>query len=97
MPIDPVIAVSSSDVSPMAPPYVDEDVNVDLVAQGMEIADSEIRDTVADAYEATARLSDDPEEAFNDIDYSKDDDSSSPELSAMHEAMDEVAEDFEEQ
>jgi len=81
----------------MAPPYVDEDVNVDLVAQGMEIADSEIRDTVADAYEATARLSDDPEEAFNDIDYSKDDDSSSPELSAMHEAMDEVAEDFEEQ
>ena len=96
MPIDPVIAVSSSDVSPMAPPYVDEDVNVDLVQQGMEIADSETRDTVADAYEATARLSDDPEEAFNDIDYSKDDDSSSPELSAMHEEMDEEAEDFEE-
>lgn len=96
MPIDPVIAVSSSDVSPMAPPYVDEDVNVDLVQQGMEIADSETRDTVADAYEATARLSDDPEEAFNDIDYSKDDDSSSPELSAMHEEMDEEAEDYEE-
>ena len=80
----------------MAPPYVDEDVNVDLVQQGMEIADSETRDTVADAYEATARLSDDPEEAFNDIDYSKDDDSSSPELSAMHEEMDEEAEDYEE-
>jgi len=68
---------------------VDEDVNIDLVQQGMDIADSETRDTVADAYEATARLSDDPEEALNDIDYSRDDDSSSPELSAIHQEIDE--------
>jgi len=88
MPIDPVTAVSPSDSSPMAPPYDYEDINVDLVRQGMDIADSETRDTVADAYEATARLSDDPEEALNDIDYSKDDNSSSPELSAIHQEMD---------
>ena len=79
----------------MAPPYVDEDVNVALVKQGMDVADSEMRDTVADAYEATARLSDDPEEALNDIDYSRDEDSSSPELSAMHENINDEELDFE--
>jgi hypothetical protein len=85
MPIDPVKPVSQSELPPMAPPYVDEDVNLALVEEGMDVAENETRDTVADAYEATARLSDDPEETLDDLDYSKDDDSIAPELDAIHE------------
>ena len=85
-PIDPVTPASADPHSPMAPPYVDEDVNIDLVQQGLDEAEDETRDAVADAYEASARLSDDPLEALDDIDFSEAEDvSATPELSAMHE------------
>ena len=70
----------------MAPPYADEDVNVDLVQQGLDEAEDETRDAVADAYEASARLSDEPIESLDDIDFTEAEGvSTSPELSAMHE------------
>lgn len=97
MPIDPVKPVSLSEQTPMAPPYVDEDVNLALVEEGMDVAENETRDTVADAYEATARLSDDPEEAMDDIDYTKDDDQIARELDALHEDFGGDEKDFEEE
>ncbi len=70
----------------MAPPYSDEDVNVDLVQQGLDEAEDETRDAVADAYEASARSSDDPAESLDDIDFTEaEGDSTTPELSAIHE------------
>ncbi|MFT4176136.1 MAG: hypothetical protein QM627_05720 [Luteolibacter sp.] len=69
----------------MAPPYVDEDPNLAQVQRGLEAAESERRDAVTDDYEASARLSDDPEEALDDIDYERDEASGAPELSAIHE------------
>jgi hypothetical protein len=72
----------------MAPPYVDDDVNIDLVQQGLDEAEDETRDAVADAYEASARLSDEPSESLDDIDFNEAEDSSTtPELSAMHEDL----------
>jgi hypothetical protein len=53
-PIDP--KESAPDPKPpMAPPYVDENPNQASVEDGLEVADEEIRETVADAYEATAK------------------------------------------
>lgn len=70
----------------MAPPYVDDDVNVDLVQQGLDEAEDETREAVADAYEASARQSDEPVESLDDIDFTEAEDlSATPELSAMHE------------
>ncbi len=87
-PIDPKTPATADPRSPMAPPYVDEDVNIDLVQQGLDEAEDETRDAVADAYEASARLSDDPLESLDDIDFTAaEDDSASPELSAMHEEL----------
>lgn len=94
-PIDPVKPVSSHDISPMAPPYVDEDPNIASVEEGLEVAEDERRDAVADAYEASARLSDDPTEALDDIDYEKEDGTFvAPELAAME--KDEEGDDEEE-
>ena len=85
-PIDPAKRVSEKDESPMAPPYVDEDPNLASVEDGLDTAENELRDTVADAYEATAKQSEDPEEALDDIDYEKEDTGlGSPELAAMEE------------
>lgn len=87
-PIDPKTPASADPRSPMAPPYVDENVNIDLVQQGLDEAEDETRDAVADAYEASARLSDDPLEALDDIDFTEAEDvSTTPELSAMHEDL----------
>jgi len=84
MPIDPAESVARNEIPPMAPPYVDEDVNLSLVEDGLDAAEDDLRDTVADAYEASARLSDDPEESLNDVDYTKDEGAeSAPELAAM--------------
>lgn len=70
----------------MAPPYVDEDPNLALVEEGLAEADNETREAVADAYEATARLSEDPEDELDDIDFTTtEDESSSPEVAAIHE------------
>ncbi len=85
-PIDPVTPAAADPKSPMAPPYVDEDPNLALVEEGLDVAENEIRDAVADDYEASARLSEDEEEELNDIDFTDDgDDDSAPEISAMHE------------
>lgn len=70
----------------MAPPYVDEDPGLTLVEEGLEEADSETREAVADAYEASARLGDSPEDDLNDIDYTTGEgDPISPEVAAIHE------------
>jgi hypothetical protein len=84
-PIDPVQAVPPTRKSPTAPPYVDEEPNISLVEQGMEVAEDETRDAVADAYEASARLSDESADSLDDIDYVEAEESTMPpELSAMH-------------
>lgn len=70
----------------MAPPYVDENPNLDLVEAGLDEADSEIREAVADAYEASARLSSNPEDDLDDVDYTMGEgDPVSPEVAAIHE------------
>lgn len=85
-PIDPAKRVSDKDESPMAPPYVDEDPNLASVEDGLDAAEDELRDTVADAYEASAKESEDPEEALDDIDYEEEDATTrSPEVAAMEE------------
>lgn len=69
----------------MAPPYVDEDPDMEMVEQGLETAENETRDAVADAYEASARLSDEPQESLDDIDFTEGEEASTtPELAAMH-------------
>lgn len=54
-PIDPKETASSDPKPPMAPPYVDENPNRASVEDGLEVAENESRETVADAYEATAK------------------------------------------
>lgn len=84
-PINPTTTSTADPRSPMAPPYVDEDDDLTLVQQGLDAAENEKRDAVADAYEASARLSDDPNEALNDIDFTEAEDlSTTPELAAIH-------------
>lgn len=71
----------------MAPPYVDEDPNQALVEQGVDEAENELREAVADDYEASARLSDDADEELDDIDFAATDGESgeAPEVAAIHE------------
>lgn len=85
-PIDPAKAVPPTRRSATAPPYVDEDPNITLVEQGLELAEDETRDAVAEAYEEGARESADPAESMDDIDFIEAEESSiPPELAAMHE------------
>jgi hypothetical protein len=85
-PIKPVSPASADPRSPMAPPYVDEDPELAMLQEGLDTAENEIRDAVADAYEVGARRSEDPEMAFDDIDYIEAEDASMPpELAALHE------------
>ena len=73
----------------MAPPYVDEDVNADLVQRGLDEAEDETRELVADTYEASALESDEAMDALDDIDFTESEGISSiPELTAMHEDED---------
>lgn len=72
--------------STMAPPYVDEDPNDAMVEQGLDIAEDEAREAVAEEYEESALLSDDPSESLDDIDYASSEGAAiSPEEAAMHE------------
>ena len=100
-PIDPAKSIPPSRRSATAPPYVDEDPNEALVEQGLELAEDETRDAVADAYEAGARESEDPSESMDDIDFTEAEESSvPPELAAMHEeslSFDEEEEDEDEE
>lgn len=69
----------------MAPPYVDEDANQAMVEQGLEAAEDEVRDAVADSYEDGARNAAEPQEMMDDIDYSEaEDDETTPEIEAIH-------------
>ena len=69
----------------MAPPYVDEDANEAMVEQGLEAAEDEVRDSVADSYEEGARGAADPQEMMDDIDYGEaEEDETTPELQAIH-------------
>ena len=70
-PIDPTNTVPPAPRSSTAPPYVDEDPNIDLVQRGIDVAEDETRDAVADAYEAGARESGDSPEAMDDIDFTE--------------------------
>lgn len=85
-PIDPVETTRVDPRNSMAPPYVDEDPNGALVELGLDVAEDEARDAVADDYEASARLSDDSSEELDDIDYESSEGAAiSPEVAAMHE------------
>jgi hypothetical protein len=68
-PIDPKQTVPKNHESPMAPPYVDEDPQMESVQRGLDVAENEIRSVMADVYEAEAKRSDDVDEALDDIDY----------------------------
>ena len=82
---DPAKPVSSVSRSPMAPPYVDEDANEAMVEQGLEVAEDEVRDVVADSYEEGARVAGDPEQMMDDIDYGEaEEDEGTPEIEAIH-------------
>lgn len=97
-PIDPAQAIPPNRRSATAPPYVDEDPNLALVQQGLEVAEDEKRDAVADAYEASALESDDPSETMDDIDFLEGEEpSSSPELAAMHEEVPDLSNDAEDE
>ncbi|RYD65409.1 MAG: hypothetical protein EOP83_07445 [Verrucomicrobiaceae bacterium] len=64
---------------------MDEDVNEAMVEQGLEAAEDEVRDSVADSYEQGARESADPQEMMDDIDYREaEEDEGTPEVQAVH-------------
>lgn len=87
-PIDPVTPESASPRPPMAPPFVDENVNLESVLDGLEAAENDICNAVTDSYEANALGSDYPEEELNDIDYTLSDPGGmSPELDALREGV----------
>jgi hypothetical protein len=72
----------------MAPPYVDEDANEAMVDRGLEVAEDELRDVVADSYEEGARGAGDPEQMMDDIDYAEAEEDDGPtEVEAMHEEL----------
>jgi len=84
-PIDPAIPAKPASRSPMAPPYVDEDANEAMVEQGLEAAEDEVRDSVADSYEEGARAASDPQEMMDDIDYGEaEEEGGTPEIQALH-------------
>ncbi len=85
-PIDPVEPAEASPKPPMAPPYVDDNLGLEVTEDGLRAAEDDRRDAVTGAYENEAMNSDDPEEALDDISYPADEDvEQSPEVRAMHE------------
>lgn len=85
-PIDPVSPATADPRSSFAPPYLDEDPDNELVQLGLDEAEDETREAVADAYEASALVSDDSEESLDDIDFTESEDvSGPPEIAAIHE------------
>ena len=85
-PLDPAETTKKQNESPMAPPYVDDDPNMELTEQGMRAAENERRDEVTGGYEAAATQSSESDEALDGISYPGGDaETGSPELSAMKE------------
>lgn len=86
-PIDPVTPAFASPMPSSAPPYVNEEPNLEMVQKGLDLAEDEVREAVTDAYEQGALLSEDPQESLDDIDYEEGGEQSGPaELTAIHEA-----------
>lgn len=84
-PIDPVEVVPTHARQPMAPPFVDENDPLELVREGLDTAENELRDAVTDEYEKEAVADDDAEEFLDDIDHDDGfDGDQSPEMSALH-------------
>ena len=84
-PIDPAEYASQDPRPPMAPPYVDENPNLASVRQGMDVAEDERREMVADDYELAARGDDDAEDELDDIDRTLEEGTDeAPELQAIH-------------
>lgn len=85
-PIDPVTPTITNPHSTFAPPYADEDPDAELVQLGLDEAEDETREAVADAYEASALLSDEPQESLDDIDFTESEQETGfPEITAIHE------------
>lgn len=87
--IDPVKRVKPSAPAPMAPMSGEDRLEMSEVEAGMEAAENDTRDVIQDLYEAAALVSDDPDEALDDIDYTLSDGGDiTPELSAIHDETD---------
>ncbi len=71
-PLDPKETQHKQNESPMAPPYVEENDDIELNEMGLEVAEDEKRDAVTDKYETLAKEADEPEETLDDIAYPKD-------------------------
>ena len=85
-PIDPDKVTTADPRSPFAPPYLDEDPDNEMIQLGLDEAEDETREAVAEAYQASALFSDEPEESLDDIDFTEGEDVSGvPEIQAMHE------------
>ncbi len=85
-PIDPKEPASPDSKSPMVPPYVDENPNLASVEDGLEVAENEVRETVADAYEATAKEEGNEEELLDSQELMDESPASdAPEISAIRE------------
>jgi hypothetical protein len=84
-PIDPVRKGDPSPPAPMAPFLADDNLELGEVEAGMEAAENDTRDALVDIYVNDALISEDPEEALDDIDYSLSDGAAvPPELDAIH-------------
>ena len=68
-PLDPAETTKKQNESPMAPPYVDDDPNMELTEQGMRAAENERRDEVTGGYEAAATQSSESDEALDGISF----------------------------
>jgi len=84
-PIDPKETASPEPQPPMSPPYSDENPNRASVEDGLEVAENETREAVADAYEATARREGNEEELLDSQDLTDEPPvAGAPETSAIH-------------
>jgi hypothetical protein len=68
-PVDPKQPYRPGDEDPMAPPFVNENIEREAVDRGLDVAENEVRQSMIEIYEDTAMQSEDPEEYLDDIDY----------------------------
>ncbi len=85
-PVDPTPHPVPDPRATFAPPFLDEDPDIELVQQGLDEAEDEAREAVAEAYQTSALLGDEPEESLDDIDFTEaEGESGAPEVNAIHE------------
>jgi hypothetical protein len=83
---EPEDRINPSHPPPFSPELTDENEDISEVVAGMEAAENEIRDLVAQGYEEQALDSDQVEDELADIDYTLGDSASdAPEVNAIHE------------